>query len=129
MLYKEIITNKAVVVDALYPTQLYKILFKDFITVTNTENQSEMFQMNIYKVITEAVEASEGVDAVEGEYELIRNSSRNLDKATLDALVASLTIESTTYTDIRNEQITKGLAKVIEDESLFGLVEADLILR
>lgn len=129
MLYKEIITNKAVVVDALYPTQLYKILFKDFITVTNTENQSEMFQMNIYKVITEAIEASEGVDAVEGEYELIRNSSRNLDKATLDALVASLTIESTTYTDIRNEQITKGLAKVIEDESLFGLVEADLILR
>lgn len=129
MLYKEIITNKAVVVDALYPTQLYKILFKDFITITNTENQSEMFQMNIYKVITEAVEASEGVEAVEGEYELIRNSARNLDKASLDALVASLTIESTTYTDIRNEQITKGLAKVIEDESLFGLVEADLILR
>lgn len=129
MLYKEIITNKAVVVDALYPTQLYKILFKDFITVTNTENQSEMFQMNVYKVITEAVEASEGVEAVEGEYELIRNSSRNLDKASLDALVASLTIESTTYTDIRNEQITKGLAKIIEDESLFGLVEADLILQ
>lgn len=129
MSYKEIITNKAVVVDALYPTQLYKILFKDFITVTNTENQSEMFQMNIYKVITEAVEASEGVEAVEGEYELIRNSSRNLDKASLDALVGSLIIESSTYTDIRNEQITKGLAKVIEGESLFGLIEADLILR
>jgi len=126
---KEIITNKAVVVDALYPTQLHKILFKDFITITNTKNQSEMFQMNIYKVITEAVEASEGVEAVEGEYELIRNSARNLDKAALDALVASLTIESTTYTDIRNEVIVKGLAKVIEIESLFGLVETDLILR
>jgi len=129
MLYKEIITNKAVVVDAMNPTELHKILFKEFIVTTNTENQSETFLMNIYKVITEPVEASEGVEAVEGEYELIRNSGRDLDKATLDALVASLTIESTTYTDIRNEQITKGLAKIIEDESLFGLVEADLILQ
>jgi hypothetical protein len=94
-MFTEIITNKAVMVDAMKPTELNKILFKDFITVTNTDNQSEMFQMNIYKVVVEATEE------VEGEYQLLKNSARDLDKATLDALVASLTITSTTYTDIR----------------------------
>jgi hypothetical protein len=122
-MFTEIITNKAVMVDAMKPTELNKILFKDFITVTNTDNQSEMFQMNIYKVVVEATEE------VEGEYQLLKNSARDLDKATLDALVASLTITSTTYTDIRNEQIVKGLAKVIVTEAIFGLTEADLIIR
>jgi hypothetical protein len=120
-MYTEIITNKAVVVNALFPTELYKVLFKDFQTVYNPVDQSESFAMNIYKVIE--------VEGEEDTYEELQYSARNMDKATLDALVASLNITSTTYTDIRNEQITKGLAKVIETEGIFGLTETDLILR
>lgn len=121
-MFKKIITNKTVVVNAMYPTIENKILFSDFNVQTNTLDQSEVFTMNIYKVIEEATEETEGV------YEMLQQSTRRITKEQLDELVGSLTIESTTYTDIRNEQITKGLAKVIEDESLFGLTEADLII-
>jgi hypothetical protein len=121
-MFKKIITNKTVVVNAMYPTIENKILFSDFNVQTNTLDQSEVFTMNIYKVIEEATEETEGV------YEILQQSTRRLTKEQLDVLVGSLTIESTTYTDIRNEQICKGLAKVIEDESLFGLTEADLII-
>lgn len=121
-MFKKIITNKTVVVNAMYPTIENKILFSDFNVQTNTLDQSEVFTMNIYKVIEEATEETEGV------YEMLQQRTRRLTKEQLDELVGSLTIESTTYTDIRNEQICKGLAKVIEDESLFGLTEADLII-
>jgi len=121
-MFKKIITNKTVVVNAMYPTIENKILFSDFNVQTNTLDQSEVFTMNIYKVIEEATEETEGV------YEMLQQSTRRLTKEQLDELVGSLTIESTTYTDIRNEQICKGLAKVIEGESLFGLTEADLII-
>lgn len=120
-MYTEIITNKKVVVDALYPTELYKVLFKNFQTVYNPNEQSESFAMRIYKVIE--------VEGEEDTYTELKYSARDMDKATLDALVASLNITSTTYTDIRNEQICKGLAKVIETEGIFGLTQADLILQ
>lgn len=128
MVYKEIRTNIEVVVNAMFPTEKYKLVFKDFQTVYNAEFQGESFGMSVYKIVVTGVEASEGVEAVEEQLEYLMYSGRNLNKEQLDTLVDSLNITSTTYTDISNEQITKGLAKVIEQESLFGLTEADLIL-
>ncbi len=115
----QIISTVEVVLDAMKPTEKSKVLFTDFQSVYQADRQSSSFSMNVYEVI----------DDEEGEYKLIGNSARNLDKAALDALIDPLNITSTTYTDISNEQMTKGLAKVIEDEQIYGLTEADLILR
>lgn len=128
MIYKEIRTNKEVVVNAMFPTEKFKLVFKDFQTVYNAEFQGESFGMSIYKIVVTGVEASEGVEEVAEELEYLMYSGRNLNKEQLDTLVDSLNITSTTYTDISNEQITKGLTKVIEQEAIFGLTEADLIL-
>jgi hypothetical protein len=116
---KEIISTVAKALDATAPTETSLVLFKDFRTSYNADNQSETFNFNSYKVI----------DDEAGEYQLVRNHKRTLDKDTLDALRASLTIISTDYTDVRNEEILKGVQKVVNDEGIFGLTSAQLTLR
>jgi hypothetical protein len=116
---KEIISTVAVVTDAREPSVTHKVLFKDFRSYYNTEIQEESITMKSYKVIDDA----------EGEYEFIREHSRTVDKATIDAIVAGLTITSTDYTDIRNEQIAKGIQHVIDADGIFGLTSAQLTIR
>lgn len=116
---KQIISTVAKALDALNPSETSKVLFDDFRTSYNVDDQSETFSFNSYKVI----------DDGEGEYEFVRNHKRTIDKATLDALRASLTITSSDYTDVRNEEILKGVQKVINDEGIFGLTSAQLTIR
>jgi len=115
----QIITTVDVAWDSMQPNEKTKIIFKDFETIYNTEFQSANFSMNIYAVIDDTKE----------DYRFISRSSRDTDSATLNALVASLDITAGDYTDVSNQQIVKGLAKVIETEGIYGLTEADLILR
>lgn len=116
---KEIISTVEVVLDAQTPTITHKVLFKEMISEYNSTNQSETFIMNAYKVIDD--------DA--GEYELLKQMVKTLDKATLDAMAAAMTITSTDYTDIRNEQMVKGTQMLIDTDGVYGLTAAQLILR
>jgi len=116
---KQIITNKAVVFDATIPNETCIVLFKNITSNYDVDNDTLIFQAASFKVIDDKNEV----------YELIRVHSRELDKATADSLYGSLTISSKDYTDRMNEELVKGLAYVINNENIFGLVTADLILR
>lgn len=41
----------------------------------------------------------------------------------------AMTIDSTDYTDVRNEELVKGTAMLIDSDGVFGLSSADLTLR
>ena len=116
---KQIITNKAVVFDASTPSETSIILFKDIKTQYNVNDDTLTFYANAYKVINDEDE----------DYFPIKPLTRQLSKEESDALYASLTITSTIYTERMDEELVKGLAYVINDENIFGLVTADLILR
>lgn len=116
---KQIITNKAVAYDAVYPTQTSIILFDNIRMKYDTKTEILTFFADSYKVIDDA----------NGVYEHIRTHTRMLTKAEIDALYTSLTITATNWTDRTNEELVKAYAYVINDEGIFGLVTADLILR
>ena len=117
---KEIITNKAVAFDAVKPLETSIILFKDLRMNYNVDVDSIIFSANSYKVTV--------VDEVEA-HEYIRSHTRELKKAEINALYSQLTITGTPFTDRMNEELVKAYAYVINDENIFGLVTADLILR
>ena len=116
---KELISTVAVVTDATKPSETSLVLFKDIRSNYDAETQSETVYVTSYKVI----------DDNAGEYEYIKEHSRSLDKADLDALVAGMTISATDYTDIRNEQLVKGVQSIIDTDAVFGLSAAQLTLR
>jgi len=119
---KEIISTVAVIVDASYPAETFKILFKESRSAYDSSTQSETIAFNAYKV----------VDDTEGEYEIIGDHKRVIDKTTLDAIRASLTVNAnpvTEYCDYRNEELIKGIAYVINADGIYGLTTAQLTLR
>jgi hypothetical protein len=118
---KQIISTIEVIVEASRPTETFKILFKEARSAYDSNNQSETIAFNAYKVIDEAEEV----------YELVSDHKRSLDKATLDAIRASLTVDAnpvTEYCDYRNEELIKGIAFVINADGIYGLTTAQLIL-
>ena len=98
MMIKEIISTVEKVTNAQEPTVTHKILFKEIMSTYDSNLQMESFNINSYKVI----------DDVEGEYEFIETHNRVIEKAELDAMRAAMTITSTDYTDVRNEEMVKG---------------------
>ena len=116
---KEIISTVTKIVNAEYPTVKNKILFKDFKTAYNTEKQTEVFCFNSYAVIDDA----------EGEYNLIKGHQVNYGAVELDTIWATLTIDATTYVDIRNETILKGSNEMIAGASFYGLKATELTIR
>ena len=116
---KEIISTVAIVLDAQTPTITNKIIFKEMVSEYHCEDQSETFIINAYKVIDDA----------EGDYEFLKKLVTTLDKETLNAMAAAMKITSTTYTDIRNEQMVKGTQMYINTDGVYGLTAAQLILR
>ena len=97
MALKEVISNIAIVLDAQKPTETHKVLFKDVISDYDATNQEETFRIRSYKVI----------DDQASEYEFLKEHVRTLDKPTLDALRASITITETDYTEVRNEELIR----------------------
>ena len=122
---KEVISTVQVVYDAVYPGQTAIILFKDFKSYYVPETQEETFNMTSYKVTYE----DDGQGGQIEKIERIREHSRGVEKATLDALRASMTIDSTDYTDVRNEEICKGTIAIIDADGIFGLTAGDLQIR
>ena len=116
---QELISTVAKVTDASRPTETHKVLLKNITSYYNVELQEETITLNSYKVINDE----------DGEYEFIRTHARTIDKPTLDAIRASLTITSTDYTDVRNEELVKGAKKIFGTEGIFGFTEAQLTER
>lgn len=119
---KEIISTIEVVVDAMEPSQTFKILFKEIRSNYRAEHESEDISFNSYKVINDQTE----------EYELIRGHSRSLDKTALNSLRAILKIKTdpiSAYTTYRNEELIRGIGFIISTEAIFGLKDTELILR
>jgi len=119
----EIISTVVKALDAQKPTETHLVLFKEMKSYYDPDTQSETFNLHSYKVIVD------DPDPEVAEYEFLKLHTRTLDKATLDAMRAAMTITSTDYTDIRNEEIIKGVQMLVDSEGIFGLTGAQLTLR
>lgn len=121
---KEIISNSEKVLDAMYPNKKNKILFKNVEASYNINTQSEIFSFYSYKV-----EYGEGEFSDVEKLTKLRRHVRRVEKDTLDALRSLITVNSTGYTNIKSEEILKGVIATVGVEKLFGLDSSELIIR
>lgn len=115
----EIISTVTKMYNAKTPTKKAKIIFKDFRSAYNVDQQEETFTFNSYQV----------VDDKNKDYVFIENHIRTLSKDELNNIRSLISVSSKNYSDIKNEEILKGVSHIINEEGIFGLKSSEIIIR